>query len=70
MSTLQPLHDEVEATTTVIGSAIALINGFLARLQAARASEDLSGEVGQLVDELETAKTGLAEAVAANTPAA
>jgi hypothetical protein len=66
---LSPLHNEVESTKGVIASAIALINGIAAKLREALAGDDVSGEVSAIAAELEAAKTALAEAVAANSPA-
>lgn len=67
MSTdLTPLQNEVSNLTTVVGSAVALINGFAARIEAER--EDPVA-VQAIVDGMRAQANDLATAVAANTPA-
>ena len=60
------LVSEVAGLTTVVESAIALINGFLAQIKNAATL----AEVQAVVAEIETEKQKLADAVAANTPEA
>lgn len=62
---LQPLIDEVTNITTVVGSAVTLINGFAARLEAEK--EDPVAVQG-IVDGMRAQADSLAAAVAANTP--
>ena len=57
------LVSEVAGLTTVVESAIALINGFLAQIKDAATL----AEVQAVVAEIETEKQKLADAVAANT---
>lgn len=66
---LQALTDEVAATQAVEASAIALIDGFQARLDAALASADPRA-LSDLSAQLAAERVSLAAAVAANTPAA
>lgn len=70
------LTTEVQNDTTVIGSAVALINGFAQRLQDAIAAALAAGATEaqlQAMTDLNTSLTqndqALAAAVAANTPA-
>lgn len=63
---LGPLEAEVTNITTVVGSAVALINGFASRIEAEK--ED-PARVQAIVDGMRAQATALAEAVAANTPA-
>lgn len=68
MSTdLTPLQNEVANITTVVGSAVALINGFADRL-AAEIEDPVA--VQAIVDGMRAQADSLAAAVAANTPAA
>lgn len=74
---LQPLIDEVAAIEAVEESAIALINGFNAREQAAIDAALANGATAEqlqpLVDNLNAARSqsdALAAAITANTPAA
>ena len=80
MSALQDnidaLNAETTRNTTVVGSALALINGFAARLDAAVAAAVAAGatqaqltELNQLSAGLKSNDDQLAAAVAANTPA-
>lgn len=66
-----PLVTEVADLTTVADSAVALMDGFASRLEAAIAADNLSdnSNVGQFASEFKAQKTKLAEAVARNTPA-
>lgn len=71
------LTAQVNANTTVIGSAKALISGFAAQLAAAVASAQAAGaspaqlaELTALQNTIEQNDNDLAAAVAANTPAA
>lgn len=67
MADLQSLTAQVESNNTVIGSALALINGFAAQLAAAGTDP---GKLQALQDSLKAQDDALASAVAANTPAA
>ena len=72
---LSVLKAEVAANTTVVGSAVALINGFSARLDAAVAAAGsadpaLAAELAALSAQIKADSGSLAAAVAANTPAA
>lgn len=74
---LDALASSVTATTDVISSAVTLINGIAARIQAAvdaalagGATADQLAPVQAEVDALNASKDALAAAVAANTPAA
>lgn len=66
-----PLANEVAELTTVADSAVALLDGFQSRLQAAIAADNLAdnSNVAQFATELGTQKTKLAEAVARHTVA-
>jgi hypothetical protein len=73
----QDLHDQVQATTDVELAALALIQGFAARLEAAVAAAQAAGatpeELAAITAEAATLKASavsLAAAVTANTPAA
>lgn len=61
------LKSAVENNTTVIASAVVLIKGFADRLEAAGTDP---AKLAALTDELRAKDQELAEAVAANTPAA
>jgi hypothetical protein len=68
---LDQLRASVAANTSVTASALALIQGFKAQLDAARASpDDVAGALTELSASLDANDTALAAAVAANTPAA
>lgn len=70
MSTiLEDLVREVAETRTVTGSAIALIQGLKAALDAAVAANDMSA-VAQAVADLDAGQAELAAAITANTPSA
>jgi hypothetical protein len=62
---LDTLVTEVEETRTVIDSAIALIQGIKAQLDAAGTDR---AKLKELSDSLDSKEKELAEAVAANTP--
>ena len=64
---LDELKAKVAANTTVIGSAIALLQGLKAKLDEAIASNDPAA-LKALSDELAATDQSLADAVAANTP--
>jgi hypothetical protein len=66
---LDTLTAEVAQNTTVVGSAVALIQGFSARLQAAIDAGADPVALQALADELNNSNDALAAAVAANTPA-
>lgn len=67
MADLAGLKAQVEQNNTVIGSALALINGFSAQLAAAGTDP---AKLQELQDSLKAQDDALAAAVAANTPAA
>ena len=67
---LEILRTEVAENNTVIGSAIALLNGLKQRLDDALASNDPPAALAELSASLDTTTNALAAAVAANTPAA
>jgi hypothetical protein len=67
MSDLTQITADVANNTTVVGSALTLINGFAAQLAAA-GTDPVA--LGALQTQLETNSSQLAAAVAANTPAA
>jgi len=69
MASLDALKAQVDANTTLEGSAVTLIQGIAAQLQAALAGND-PAKVQALVDELQASAAPLAAAIAANTPAA
>lgn len=65
-----PLTTEVTELTSVVDSAVALMDGFQSRLDAAIAADNLSdnSNVAQFRDAFAAEKTKLADAVARNTP--
>lgn len=67
MADLTALQASVAQNTTVIGSALTLIQGFAAQLAAA-GTDPVA--LAALKSQLDTSDSGLAAAVAANTPAA
>ena len=67
MAAIDDLQAEVTRDTTVIGSAVTLINGFAAQLAAAGTDP---AKLQALQNTLKTNVDALASAVAANTPAA
>lgn len=72
---LDALHAAVEAEVSVTASAVALIEGFQAQLDALKAAQEAAGMADQsavdaMVAQLEASKASLAAAVSANTPAA
>jgi hypothetical protein len=67
MADLAPLTAAIASNTTVIGSALTLINGFAAQLAAAGTDPT---KLADLAASLKTSDDALAAAVAANTPAA
>jgi hypothetical protein len=76
-SILAALETQVAQTTSVMASAVALINGIAARVQAAvdaalvnGATADEMKPVQAEVDALTASTTDLANAISANTPAA
>ena len=64
---ISQLEAEVAEEVTIMESATALINGFADRLRDAGVDP---AKLAQLQSDLDTKGTALAEAVAANTPAA
>lgn len=67
-----PLVNEVSELTTVADSAVALMDGFQSRLDAAIAADNLSdnSNVAKFAADFGAQKTKLADAVARNTVAA
>lgn len=65
---LQALMTQVAQNTSVEGSAVTLIQGIAAQLQAALSNSD-DAALPALVQQLSTSASALAAAVAANTPA-
>jgi len=66
---LQALETQIAQNTSVEGSAVTLIQGLAAQLQAALASGD-DAALPALTQQLNASATALAAAIAANTPAA
>lgn len=66
MADLTKLQEEVQENGTVIGSAITLLNGLKAQLDAAGTDPEA---LKALSDQLDSQSNALAAAVAANTPA-
>jgi ABC-type transporter Mla subunit MlaD len=64
---LQRLTDQVAATNTIMASAATLIGGLADQI---RALKDDPAALAKLADDLDAGDNALAEAVAANTPAA
>lgn len=69
MSELDDLTTSVNAEVTVEASALALINGFAAKLQAAIDAGNPAA-LTALKDQIDASSADLAAAVTANTPAA
>lgn len=69
MTVLADLQAKVAANTTVVQSAVTLIQGLKAQLDAAIASGD-PAQLQALSDQLGTDDAALAAAITANTPAA
>lgn len=67
MADLTQLETEVQENNTVIGSAITLLNGLKAQLDAAGTD---ATKLAELSAQLDAQSNSLAAAVAANTPAA
>lgn len=72
METYDTLQEEVTAQTTVIGGAVTLMNGLKTKLDAAIAANAAGDptKLQALSDSLGANTKQLADAVAANTPAA
>lgn len=68
-TTLADVAAATTRNTTVVGSALILIQGLSAQLKAAIAANDPAA-LQAIVDQLDGSDTALASAVAANTPAA
>lgn len=70
MAKIDDLTAQVAQNTTVIGSALTLIQGFSAQLDAAIAAAKAGNDTAltQLATDLKTQDVALAAAVAANTP--
>lgn len=69
MATLADLQAKVAANTSVAASAVTLIQGLKAQLDAAIASGDPAA-LQALSDQLDAADTSLAAAITSNTPSA
>lgn len=67
MKEIDDLKAQVDQTSTVIESAVTLINGIAARITAAGVDP---AALSALTDKLTSESAALAAAVAANTPAA
>ena len=67
MASLSELETQVKRNEEVEASAIVLIQGIAAKLEAAKSDPV---KIQALADELKTSADSLAEAVVANTPAA
>lgn len=63
---LQALTDQVTANTAIAASAVTLINGIAARIDAAKTDP---AALTALADSLRSSDTDLAAAIEANTPA-
>ena len=61
----QPLIDEVTSLTTVVDSALALIDGMIAAVEAAK---DDPAEIAEVLAAFQAQRARLAAAVPANTP--
>lgn len=68
MSKLDDIKAAVEAETTVINSAVTLLQGLKAKLDEAIANGLDPAEVQAISDEIGAHTQALADAVAANTP--
>ena len=66
MADLTPLATEIAALTTVVDSAVALIDSLADQLEAAKTDP---AAIQALADSLRAQKTELSDAVVANTPA-
>lgn len=71
MADLAGMTAEVERNRSVVGSAVALINGIAGRIDAAVAANDASDNTAltDLANSLRSDSQALADAVAANTSA-
>lgn len=69
MAGLADIKARVDAETSVVQSAITLINGLSQALKDALAAND-PAQIQAIIDELDANNTSLANAVTANTPAA
>lgn len=69
MASLQDIKTQVAANKDVTDSAIVLLNGLHQALQDALNNNDTTA-IQSILDDLAAQKTQLADAVAANTPAA
>lgn len=72
MANFDELNAEVTNLTSVVDSAVALINGIAAKIDAAVAANDAgdNSQLAGLAASVRAQATALADAVAANTPAA
>jgi hypothetical protein len=71
MADFSGMQAEVERNRSVVGSAVALINGIAAKIDAAVAANDASDntQLTDLANSLRSDSDSLAAAVGANTPA-
>jgi len=69
MASLTQIREAVEAQKTIVGSVLTLITELSQRLKDALADDDPEA-ASAVVTELESMSKSMAEAVAANTPAA
>jgi hypothetical protein len=72
MANFDELNAEVANLTSVIDSAVALINGIAAKIEEAVAANDAgdNSQLASLASSVRAQADGLAAAVTANTPAA
>jgi hypothetical protein len=72
MADFSGLQAEVTNLTSVVGSAVALINGIAAQIEAAVAANDAGDNtaLASLATDVRAQADSLAEAVVAKTPAA
>jgi hypothetical protein len=69
MAAIDDVRSAVEQDTTVVGSAVTLLNGLTARINELIAAGNNDPALAQLAADLSANNQALAEAVAANTPA-
>lgn len=71
MANFDELNAEISNLTSVVDSAVALINGIAAKIEAAVAANDAgdNSQLTSLASSVRAQADGLAAAVAANTPA-
>lgn len=69
MASIEELQTEVTENTDLVGSVISLVNGLADQLEAAIAANDPAA-IQAVADQMRSNNQALADAVAANTPAA